>query len=121
LFWRVSSGLLGLLMWSLGAGLLTAIGWFLWERWKLQRKAARMGFDVLPTAAQVRLVRQLGFYDDLIRLLDRHDIQRPAHLTPREWSRSLTWLPSEAFESIRRLTDLFYRIRYGESRLQPGQ
>lgn len=121
LFWRVSSGLLGLLMWCLAGGLLVAIGWFLWERWKLRRKAARMGIDILPTSDQLRLVRQLGFYDDLIRLLARHNIERPAHLTPREWSESLTWLPTEAFVTIRRLTDLFYRIRYGDARLQPAQ
>jgi hypothetical protein len=68
----------------------------------------------------MRLVRQLGFYDDLVRLLARHHIVRPRHLTPLEFSQSLLFLPSQAYETVRRLTEIFYRVRYGESELSGG-
>ncbi len=121
LFWRVSSGLLGLLVWSMGIAMLIAIGWFAWERWRLRRRAKRIGLEALPGPDKLRLVRQLGFYDDLMRLLERHDISRPAHLTPREFAESLSYLPTEAYDGICRLTNVFYRIRYGNAQLQPSQ
>ncbi len=121
LFWTISSTLLGALLWIMGATILLAIAWFMYERWKLQRRAERIGLDVLPGSERLRLVRQLGFYDDLMRLLDRHDIQRPAHLTPLEFAESLSYLPSEAYDGIHRLTEIFYRIRYGKASLQVGQ
>jgi len=67
----------------------------------------------MPPSDQIRLARQLGFYDDLIRLLERHQIIRPNHKTPREFSDSLSYLPSESFQTIRRSPAIFYRIRYG--------
>jgi hypothetical protein len=42
---------------------------------------------------------------------------RPSHLTPREFSESLSYLPYEQFQTIRRLTDIFYHIRYGRREL----
>jgi hypothetical protein len=121
LFWTVSSRLLGALLWSMGAGVLASIGWFFYERWKLNRRAERIGLDALPGSERLRLVRQLGFYDDLMRLLDRHAITRPPHLTPLEFAESLSYLPTEAYHGIRRLTQIFYRIRYGRASLQVGQ
>ncbi len=92
------------------------VAWFLIERWRLRRRARRIGIESLPTPDQLRLVRQLGFYNDLLRLLERHHIQRPRHLTPLEFSRSLAYLPAQAYGDIFRLTELFYRIRYGPTR-----
>src|SRR5690606_14717484 len=74
LFWAVSAKLLGLLLGLLGLGVVAAIGWFLLERWRLRRTAARIGLDNLSPSDQVRLAKQLGFYDDLMRLLERHRI-----------------------------------------------
>ncbi len=92
------------------------VGWFLIDRWRLHRRARRIGIDSLSTPDQLRLVRQLGFYNDLLRILERHDIQRPRHLTPLEFSRSLAYLPAQVYDDIFRLTELFYRIRYGPTR-----
>jgi uncharacterized SAM-binding protein YcdF (DUF218 family) len=92
------------------------VGWFLIERWRLRRRAKRIGIDSLSTPDQLRLVRQLGFYNDLLRILERHHIERPRHLTPLEFSRSLAYLPAQVYDDIFRLTELFYRIRYGPSR-----
>ena len=60
---------------------------------------ARIGLGGAAAGGQFGLARQLGFYDDLLKLLDRHDVHRPAHLTPMEFSRSLTFLPAEAYET----------------------
>ena len=101
--------------------MIGAVAWFTWERWKLWRRATRIGLDNLPATDQARLLRQLGFYDDLLQLLEKRQIIRPKHQTPMEFSESLSFLPSEPFSVIRRLTNLFYRIRYGEAELGPGQ
>lgn len=89
-------------------------------RWRLRRRAARIGLDALPPAEQLRLARQLGFYDDLLQILERRHIERPAHLTPLEFARSLLYLPAGAYTSVRRLTEVFYRVRYGQQELSAG-
>lgn len=99
--------------------LVGAVGWFAYERWMLRRRAQRIGLNALPTSDQLRLVRQLGFYDELMRLLERHHIVRPRHLTPLEFSDSLSFLPSEIHDAIGRLTHIFYRIRFGHVELNP--
>ncbi|HEV2294994.1 MAG TPA: DUF3488 and transglutaminase-like domain-containing protein [Tepidisphaeraceae bacterium] len=100
---------------------IIAIGWFLLERWRLRRRAARIGLDALPQSEQLRLARQLGFYDDLIRLLESRQIVRPRHLTPKEFSDTLAFMPAEVYDAIRRLTHLFYRIRFGGAELTPAR
>src|SRR5262249_54036965 len=94
-------------------GMVGAVGGFFWEKWKLRQRARRIGLDNLPASDQMRLARQLGFFDDLIQLLERHRIHRPPHLTPMEFSDSIAFLPNEAYGNIRRITRIFYRIRYG--------
>ena len=82
------------------AALVGFVGFFLWEKWRLHRRAVRIGLESLPPGEQMRLARQLGFYDDLLQLLARHQIVRPRHLTPLEFSRSLTFLPADAYETL---------------------
>jgi hypothetical protein len=102
------------------AAMFGFVAWFFWERWMLRRRAARIGLDTLPDADQLRLLRQLGFYDELIQLLAKHQITRPKHLTPLEFSQSLLYLPGRAFDMIRRITEVFYRVRYGNYDLSPA-
>jgi hypothetical protein len=116
-----ASEVVGPLVGLLALGILAAFSWFFFERWKLRRRAMRIGIKDLPLSDQAKLVRQLGFYDDLLRLLEKHRIVRPAHLTPMEFSSSLSFLPSEVYDTIRRLTHLFYKIRYGSAELDDGQ
>jgi hypothetical protein len=99
------------------AVLLIAILGFLYERWRLRKRAQRIGLDALPESEQLLLARQLGFYDQLLLILERFRIVRPSHLTPLEFCQSLTFLPVEAFDAIRGLTDVFYRVRYGRQQL----
>jgi protein-glutamine gamma-glutamyltransferase len=97
-------------------GLASIVAFFL-ERRKMRRRARRIGLDVLPVNQQLRLARQLAFYDDLLGVLDRHKIVRADHLTPLEFCRSLSFLPNAIYDDIYGLTNLFYRIRYGGAEL----
>jgi protein-glutamine gamma-glutamyltransferase len=114
---RLVPALTGFLVFAVVASL----AWIIFDKWRLRRRARRIGLDTLSHADQVRLAKQLGFYDDLIQLLERHEIHRPTHLTPLEFSETVTFLPNEVFDAIRRLTLIFYRIRYGEAELSPDQ
>lgn len=120
-FYLVSSRLLGSLIWLAVMTLVVAVGWFAWERWRLMQRARRIGLGSLPTADQKRLARQLGFYDELLRLLERRGITRKPHQTPLEFSNSISFLPADAFDGVRRLTRIFYRVRYGDAELSPAR
>lgn len=116
-FWNISSIVLSCFLFVMLAIVLVALGWFVIERARLRRRAARMGMESLPEDEQLRLARQLGFYDELVRLLGRHRIVRPDHFTPLEFSQSLSFLPADSYDIVRRLTKLFYRVRYGGAEL----
>lgn len=117
----LASWIIGPVVMLLSAGIFGAVAWFFFERWKLRRRAKRIGIVDLPASTQAKLMRQLGFYDDLLQLLEKHRITRPQHLTHLEFCDSLAFLPSHSYDTIRRITRLFYRIRYGQQELDPGQ
>jgi len=120
-FWKISSTVLGATVWLMVAALLIAFASFFMEKWHLRRRAARIGIGALPIAEQERLARQLAFYDHLILMLGRHQLVRPTCLTPLEFVESLLFLPSDVYDTINRLTKLFYRVRYGGAELSIGQ
>lgn len=101
--------------------LVAAISWFLAERWRLRKRARRIGLGNMPVPEQTRLARQLGFYDDLLSLLTRHGINQPPDMTPMEFGRSLSYLPTQAYIMVQRLTAVFYRIRFGGLVLRPDR
>jgi transglutaminase-like putative cysteine protease len=117
----LASWLVGPMVGLLSLGILGAVAWFVFERWKLRRRARRIGIVDLPASKQAKLIRQLGFYDDLLQLLERHRITRPDHLTPLEFCDSLAFLPGHVYDTVFRMTRLFYRIRYGQRELDTGQ
>jgi len=89
LFYSVSTRVLtGLLLLMIGFT-LAAVGWFVFERWRLWQRARRIGLDALPKSDQLRLARQLEFYDRLSQLLEKNGVRRPAHATPMEFARSM--------------------------------
>jgi Ca2+/Na+ antiporter len=121
LFWNVSSAVLSAVLGLITVAGLAFIARFAWEKWQLRRRAQRIGITSLPHDEQMRLARQLGFYDDLLQLLGRHQISRPRHLTPLEFSRSLLFLPAGAYETVSRLTELFYKVRFGRAELSTAR
>lgn len=98
-------------------GAVSAVGYFLFERWLLRRRAARIGLEGLPQADQLRLARQLKFYADLVTVLERRRIVRPRHLTPLEFADTLSFLPTEIYDAVQQLTQIFYTIRFGRNDL----
>ncbi|HEX5242617.1 MAG TPA: DUF4129 domain-containing protein, partial [Tepidisphaeraceae bacterium] len=118
IFWTICKRIfIGLMIFCLGGSL----GWFWIERIRLRRRAARIGIMALPTSEKLRLAKQLAFYDELLMLLGQKRIVRKPHQTPMEFSRSLLFLPAQSYETIIRLTELFYRIRYGRAVLTPAR
>ena len=113
--------LVGVLVGGLVVAILGALAWFAYERYRLRRRAERIGLSDLSPEAQARLVRQLAFYDRLVQLLARHRITRPPHLTPQEFAGTLSFLPANAYDTVRRLTGVFYRIRFGGADLDDGR
>ncbi len=112
----VAAGLLLLLTNAAGIAIL----YFATERLRLRRRARRIGLSDLPPEEQRRLAKQLGFYDDLVRLLEREGLRRQPAQTPREFAADLAARVSPpAFDAITGLTDVFYRIRFGDARVSP--
>jgi transglutaminase-like putative cysteine protease len=105
--------LVGDVMMLMGLFIVVLIVYYYYSQYQLRRRALRIGLAGLPGSQRRQLARQLGFYDDLLRLLEKRGIVPPPQLTPLEFSRQLEFLPNQAYNDIRRLTRLFYRIRYG--------
>lgn len=121
LFYSVSARVMTGLVFIMVGFILLLSGWFIFDRWRLRQRARRIGLDSLPKSDQLRLARQLEFYDRLSQLLEARGIRRPAHQTPLEFSESISFLPQSAYDAVRRLTELFYRIRYGNRELSSAQ
>jgi hypothetical protein len=113
-----------LLCFALG---LALIGWatkLRLVRWRLRRRAQRIGLDALTKADRFRIARQVGFYDKLIRLLEKHGLERAPSQTPLEFvesTRAAHVIPLAAYKIILRLTRIFYRVRFGRTELTGGQ
>lgn len=120
-FWNTSLSILTAVICLMVAVIAGLILWFMIQQRRLRRRAVRIGLEALPLEDQLRLARQLAFYDELTRILYHHGIYRPKHLTPLEFSESLVFLPAEAYETIRRLTNLLYRVRYGSAELNSSR
>ena len=91
------------------------------RRIRLMRRAQRIGIESLPPERRIHLAEQLGFYDDLLRLLEDRRIFRAPQLTPLEFSRSLAFLPTSVYDTVLRLTLLFYEVRFGGAELSAGR
>ncbi len=116
-FWHGFLTVLKLLMVLLLIVALLAMIFFALQQRRLRKRAAHIGLDALPLPQQLRLARQLAFFDQLTQALYRRKIVRPRGLTPMEFANSLLFLPWGVYDSIRRLTQIFYRVRFGGMRL----
>ncbi len=100
---------------------MAAVGVFVNEKYRLRRRALRIGLEALPDSDKLRLARQLEFYDQFLQLLARHKITRPRSLTPREFAQSLTFLPARAYDRVCQFTEVFYQVRFGQRDLSPAR
>ena len=118
--WLAAQGVHGLTAAAAAALLvalpLAAVGltaFYLLRRWRLTRRARRIGLDDLPPDEARRLARHLGFYDEFVRRLARRGILRRPGQTPREFAAGLAHLPPASYAAAGRLTETFYRARFG--------
>ncbi len=73
----------------------------------------------LDRRSQRRLVHELGFFDDFLRLLRRTGVPRAAGETPREYVLALRSRLQDASEDAQFLVRTFYDIRFGQLVLTP--
>ena len=100
---------------------VAAVGAFVNEKYRMRRRALRIGLNALADSDKLRLARQLAFYDQLLQLLARHRMIRPRSLTPREFAQSLTFLPAQGYQHVCQLTEVFYQVRFEQRALSPAR
>ena len=120
-FWTISTKLIAGVISMMLLIMFGIIAWYILGRYRIRRRASKIGLNALPMTEQIRLAKQLGFYEEMMEVLGRRRIYRPRHLTPREFMQTLTYLPTDAYDKIERLTRIFYRVRYGGATILPAQ
>jgi hypothetical protein len=120
-FWSISIIVLVIIISLVLLSLVISIVWFIIERRRIRRRAAKIGLQSLPIPQQLHMARQLGFFEDMYELLQTHRIARAPHMTAREFSGSLIYLPTEAYKLVDQMTRIFYRVRYGGANVPADQ
>jgi protein-glutamine gamma-glutamyltransferase len=64
-----------------------------------------------------RMLLQLGFYLDMLRVLERAAMPKPAWLPPLRYAEQLAESHPDEASIVRRVTESFYRARYGHAPL----
>ena len=108
---------LGLVAFALLIAVLTLIK--LMRRSLAIRRTLRLRH--LRGAEYQRMLRQLGFYLDMLRVLRRRKFPKPAWQPPLEYARVLADRRPDAGEIVRRITETFYAARYGRQRLTSAE
>ena len=62
------------------------------------------------------VVREIGFYVDLLQAFERAGCPKPSHMTPRRHLRDLAEVRPDLAKAAAPLVDLFYEIRFGDLR-----
>ena len=72
------------------------------QRYRLGRRAARIGLGALPAPDRLRLARKLAFYDELMRVLARHGIEASTSRKGNRWGNSVMerFFPSLKMERV---------------------
>jgi hypothetical protein len=68
-----------------------------------------------------RMLRQLGFYLDMLAVLRRGGASKPLWQPPRAFAEQLRARKPAAATLVQQITDLFYAARYGHERLSRQQ
>jgi transglutaminase-like putative cysteine protease len=75
----------------------------------------------LRGAEYQRMLRQLGFYLDMLRVLKHGGMPKPHWQPPRQFAGAIVAKSPRAGELVGRITDAFYAARYGHRRLDREQ
>ena len=105
---------------SFGAIVIAAIA--VWTR---LRRAARLRTTLtlqhVGGAAQHRMLRQLGFYLDMLTVFEDAGVPKPRWQPPLEYADMLDREHPRGGSIARQLTGLFYAARYGRRNLSPDE
>ncbi|MCZ6494486.1 MAG: transglutaminaseTgpA domain-containing protein [Planctomycetota bacterium] len=83
------------------------------------RRTLRLQY--LRRAEYQRMLRQLGFYLDMLGVLKRGGRSKPPWQPPVQYSYALARAHPEAAATVREITDIFYSARYGRKQLTNEQ
>ena len=77
----------------------------------------RAGLGYVSSAEQRRLMRQLGFYVDMLNVLQRAKHHKPRWQPPLLFADEVSRGHQQAGDAMRDITNLFYAARFGGQRL----
>lgn len=89
------------------------------RRWRRIQHALHL--ERLSTAEARRMLRQLGFYLDMLDVLNRGRLPKPAWQPPRAFAHDLADDHPDVSTAVIELTDTFYRARFGGARLDDDE
>ena len=78
-----------------------------------RRVVAAIRLDVSDRNRARRLARQLGFWADALRIMERRGLKKAPSETPLAYSRRAAAADPEVGASLAYLVELMYRIRFG--------
>jgi uncharacterized protein DUF4129 len=81
------------------------VAWFAFLQWKKRRKKLKL------------LQSPILFYQQMLAQLQKRGLMKPVSLTPREFARQVTNALPDAGQDVGNITDLFYKARFGNYRL----
>ena len=95
--------------------LLVAFGLFIWRRALARRRRVLRRVSSLEVSGREarRLERELGFYVDMLDLLARAGMAKPAWQPPCAFADGIASTHPETAACVRRLSKRFYAIRFG--------
>jgi hypothetical protein len=86
-----------------------------------RRRLTKLKLTSLAPAHQRDLANQLAFYIDMSTILAKHGYVRPGWQSPRDYAQRLSDDQPEQMSSVIALTDIFYRVRFGDQPLDQAQ
>ncbi|QQE12507.1 transglutaminase domain-containing protein [Planctomycetota bacterium] len=86
-----------------------------------RRKAAQLHLSSLPRSQQRSLAKQLAFFITLQQLLTKHGHSRKSWQSPMQFANQLTAQNPQRYQSVKKLTQIFYDIRYGNRPLDESR
>jgi transglutaminase-like putative cysteine protease len=101
----------------IGVGLAVAAAILLRIGLVRRRRRRRLQLTRLPPDRRRTLHRDLGFYLTMLDMLERHGQTRPRWQSPHQFVTELATQQPERFADTVPLTEIFYRLRFGQHTL----
>ncbi|MCC7145375.1 MAG: transglutaminase domain-containing protein [Phycisphaeraceae bacterium] len=105
----------------IAVGIVLAIGLLIRELRRRRRRLAVLRIPGMDPKGRRTLLREAGFYVDMLAMLEAHGLKRPEWMTPLQFSQNLAQSYTQALRPTVALTELFYEVRYGGYPLDEGR